>query len=215
MSSNADDLLKALYTAELKTESLSGTDLSRLLEITPSGVTRIVHKLHRDGKVEYKRYQAISLTSKGREEAASLIRKHRLWEMFLLKVLKMPWEEVHREAELLEHQTTNVLADRICVFLGHPRKDVHGQPIPDKNGKIQVSRAQIPISLAEAGKNYTILSISNESQRLLDYFRDIGLTVNAKISLLEKIEPDGSLIISIKGIKSILSPQMARNIFVE
>jgi DtxR family Mn-dependent transcriptional regulator len=215
MSVTADDLLKALFSAEIKGEKVAGTDLSELLGITPSGVTRLALKLAGEGMIEYQRYQGIELTRKGREAAAMLIRKHRLWEMFLFKVLKMPWEEVHTEAELLEHQTTDQMVERLDDFLGHPQYDPHGQPIPDRNGKVPSSKGQLRLSEVEPGKSYTVTRVSDRSQALINYFADIGLTLHARITVLDKIGMDGSLIVSVKNNKTIVSPAMAKNIFVE
>ncbi len=215
MSPSTDDLLKAIFLAELRGTRISASELARHLGISPPGITQMANRLQEDGLVEYRPYQPMTLTREGRELAAGIIRKHRLWEMFLHKALKMGWNEVHREAEMLEHQTSETLADRIDEFLGHPAFDPHGQPIPDKQGRVRTRKDILALSEAEPGNSYTVVGVTDKSDELMDFFTDIGLTLKSRIAVTGKISMDESVIISVKNNRTILSKTVAEHIYIQ
>ncbi|HDJ34020.1 MAG TPA: metal-dependent transcriptional regulator [Bacteroidetes bacterium] len=215
MSQSTDDLLKAIFLAELEGTSLSASELARHLDISPPGITQMANRLQEDGLVEYYPYRPMILTQKGRELAAGIIRKHRLWEMFMHKALKMGWNEVHREAEMLEHQTSDTLADRLDEYLGYPAFDPHGQPIPDKHGRVQARKDILVLSEAKPGNSYTVVGVTDKSDELMDFFTDIGLTLHCRITITGKISMDQSVIISVKNYRTIISKTVADHIYIQ
>ncbi|HDR88612.1 MAG TPA: metal-dependent transcriptional regulator [Bacteroidetes bacterium] len=215
MSPSTDDLLKAIFQAELRGASISASELARHLGISPPGITQMANRLQEDGLVEYRPYRPMTLTQEGRELAAGIIRKHRLWEMFLHKALKMGWNEVHREAEMLEHQTSDALANRLDEFLGHPAFDPHGQPIPDRHGRVRTRKDILALSEAEPGITYTVVGVTDKSDDLMDFFTDIGLTLKSRITVNGKISMDESVIVSVKNYRTILSKTVAEHIYVQ
>ena len=215
MSVSSDDMLKALFQAEVRGEPMSGSNLSRHLNISHPAVTRMAMKMAEEGLLVYRPYQPPGLSERGRELAAGLIRKHRLWEMFLFTALEMGWNEVHREAEQLEHQTSDFLAEKIDVYLGYPAFDPHGEPIPDKHGRIRSQKGAILLSDCEPGKDYVVVRVTDKSDALMDHFTDIGLKLQGRISVVDKVSLDQSVIVMVKNNKTILSQTIARNIFVE
>lgn len=215
MSPSTDDLLKAIFLAELRGTRISASELARHLGISPPGITQMANRLQEDGLVEYRPYRPMTLTQEGRELAAGIIRKHRLWEMFLHKALKMGWNEVHREAEMLEHQTSDALADRLDEFLGHPAFDPHGQPIPDRHGRVRTRKDILALSEAEPGNSYTVVGVTDKSDDLMDFFTDIGLTLKSRITVNGKISMDESVIVSVKNYRTILSKTVAEHIYVQ
>ncbi len=215
MSDHADDLLKALLQAEMKGSDLHGSELAQQLGMSPSGVTRLASRLKEAGLLDHRPYKPLLLTAVGREKAAGLIRKHRLWELFLQKSLNMGWNEVHREAEQLEHQTSEEMANRLDDYLGHPAFDPHGEPIPDRYGRIAPNPGICLLADAEPGRTYQVAGVTDRSDALMDYFTDIGLELNSKVRIIGTVELDGSLILSLGSHRSILSPAIARNIYVK
>ncbi len=146
----------------------STKDVAERLSIAPPSVTNMFARLQEMGLVEYERYRGASLTERGRGEALRLVRRHRLIETFLLEHLGYSWEEVHEEAERLEHAVSDEFTERLAEFLGHPDRDPHGDPIPTADGTLE-SDDSFPLGEAVVGQRVRIFKVSDESSPMLDY----------------------------------------------
>jgi DtxR family Mn-dependent transcriptional regulator len=135
-SISVEDYLLTIYRLQQDESPVSTTALAEYLEVAPPSVSGMLHKLDRAGLVSHERYRGAVLTPIGQEEALRLLRRHRLWELFLTRVLGFPQDEVHAEAHRLEHATSDVVTERLAAFLGHPDADPHGQPIPARQGTL-------------------------------------------------------------------------------
>ena len=174
----------------------------------------MISKLSKLGYIKNIPYKGFELTKKGESIALNLVRKHRLWEVFLLKELDYPWEKVHNEAENLEHASSDELIEKLDEYLGHPKFDPHGHPIPDKEGKIPLNKI-FPISELNVGEHAQVKQVSDENPEVLVYIAKVGLKLNDEIKIIEKINFDNSIQVHFKSGNIFLSEKLAKNIFVK
>lgn len=209
-----ENYLKTLYKLEDKqVKKVNNIALSKALDLNPATVLEMVRKLNTKKLVEILPDKTIQLTDKGKKKALSIIRKHRLWEVFLVEKLDYKWNEVHELAEQLEHIESDDLIKRLEAFLGHPTVDPHGDPIPDEHGKLKKVKTQ---SLADvtANKKVIIVSLGNSSNEFLKYMDKIGLAIGDAIQLSEVEDFDKSVTVLHKKASISLSNEAARNILV-
>jgi len=210
-----ENYLKIIFSREEETgKPISTTFLANKLNVTKAAITDMARRLAAEELIAYERYHGIRMLPKGKKLAVEVIRKHRLWELFLLKVLNMNWSEVHDEAELLEHTTSTKLINRIDKYLGHPKYDPHGDPIPNKNGRFPKTDGRINLLDAIEGKKYQVIRVDDSSKEVIDYLSEIGIKLGKEISV-KKILPDknGILIKNGRRIYS-LSDKIAASIFI-
>ncbi len=174
----------------------------------------MISKLSKSGYIKNIPYKGFELTKKGSAIAINLVRKHRIWEVFLVEQLNYTWENVHNEAENLEHASSDDLISRLEKFLEYPKFDPHGHPIPDTNGKIQEVET-IPASSLKTGDSAVIKQVSDESSEVLVYLSKVGLKLNDEIRVIEKINFDNSIQIHFRAGNIFLSEKLADNIFVK
>lgn len=211
-----ENYLKAVYSR--KTESGGGATTSELaekLEISNAAISDMAKKLSEQGLITYAKYKGMELTSKGEKLALKVIRRHRLWELFLIQVLGLSWSEVHDEAENLEHSTSDFLIDKIDEYLGYPKFDPHGDPIPQKNGTIPKTPEVIELKNAEVGVKYKIGRVNDSSSELINYLTKIGIKLAKEIEIVEKLSFDNSVIVKIDSKNHSLSEVVASNVFLE
>jgi DtxR family Mn-dependent transcriptional regulator len=212
---STEDYIKSIYQLRLRTGSaVSTSDLARHLKVGDGSVTDMVKRLSVKKLIHYVPYRGVTLTEEGMKLAMKTIRRHRLWEMFLVRHLGYSWDEVHEEAERLEHVTSVELESRLDRALGSPSADPHGDPIPTSEGEL----AEIlhrSLAESEVGVRYRIARVSDESPEALQYLMKLGLTLNKKIVIKQMIKFDGSVIVEWNKREVSLSGIMARNIFVE
>jgi len=214
-SISKENYIKAVYSlCQNNSGSVSTSALAAKLEITNAATSDMAKGLSKQGFIKYEKYKGVSLTQKGEKTAIEIIRKHRLWELFLMKSLELGWEEVHSEAEHLEHQTTEFLMNKIDDFLGNPKFDPHGEPIPQKDGTIPNMDAQIPLNKSKVGKEYVVKRVSDESKEVMDYFTEIGLNLNSKIKIKNFLKYDNSTIIELNDNVHSFSEKIGKRIFV-
>ncbi|MBX2966580.1 MAG: metal-dependent transcriptional regulator [Cyclobacteriaceae bacterium] len=214
LSLTEENYLKAIYhLSDGGTKSVLTNEIAESIQTRPASVTDMVKKLAVKNLITYEKYYGVKVTKHGKSEALTIIRKHRLWETFLVEKLGFDWGQVHDVAEQLEHIQSPLLIEKLDEFLGYPAADPHGHPIPDKHGKFHVSR-QIP--LAEATKKKTVArAVKNSSQSFLDYLSKIGIYIGATVQILERMEFDGSIEIMIDGKKKVyISKEASENILV-
>lgn len=210
-----EDYLTAIYRNLDDAGEIKPNLLAEKLEISNAAVTDMLRKLSRDGFVDYKKYKSIKLTSDGESYAKNMLRRHRIWEVFLHQSLGMSWDKVHEEAGKLEHSSSDQLINLLDEFLDYPEVDPHGYPIPDKNGKIKKSKSVVSISELNENDTAKIIRVNDDVKNLLSYISKIGITLGKEIFIKDKLEFDGSILIKIDGNEINLSNKIASNIFVE
>lgn len=213
MNKSLEDYLKNIYSLQLALGKVTNTILAEKLSISPAAVSDMISKLSKSGYIKNTPYKGFELTKKGEGIAINLIRKHRMWEVFLVKYLKFPWDKVHNEAENLEHASSDELISQLEDFLDFPKFDPHGHPIPDKHGKIPPEKL-ITASELNNGDVAVIRQVSDEYPEVLVYLTKVGLNLNDEIRVIEKINFDNSLSIHFKYGNLFLSEKLANNILV-
>lgn len=210
-----ENYLKTIYHLSLKDKKGIATNaISDVLKTKPSSVTDMLKKLSAKNMIHHVKYYGVNLTENGRLEALAIVRKHRLWEVFLVEKLKFNWDEVHEIAEQLEHIQSKILIEKLDSFLGHPTVDPHGDPIPDANGSIQ-SKPQKPLSLAFIKTTLTVVGLKETSASFLKYLDKAGIYIGCKIKIIEKVEFDGSMEILLENSKNItISEVVTTNILI-
>ncbi|MES1226725.1 MAG: metal-dependent transcriptional regulator [Bacteroidota bacterium] len=204
--------LYKLYTKEVK--KVNNTALSKELNLNPATVLEMVRKLTAKKLVKLMPDKSIQLTENGKRTALLTIRKHRLWEVFLVQKLHYNWNEVHELAEQLEHIESEDMIDRLEAFMGYPAFDPHGDPIPDRHGNLKTN-ASVPLSNSPSGKNYIVINLADTSDSFLHYLSKLGIKPGTKLKLTEHNQYDNSTTISIQKNSVQLSEKAARNILVQ
>ncbi len=212
-SRSKEDYLKNIYHIQEDGRKVNTGSLATALSISPASVSEMINKLSKQGLIDNTPYHGFELTVDGRKISLNLIRKHRLLEVFLQEHLHYEWDEVHEEAEKLEHVCSDMFINKIEEYLGFPKFDPHGDPIPDKELNIAPTHYKLLLN-TETGREYIIAKVKDSSIEILQYLTKIGIKLNTKIILSEKIEFDGSVVIIIEGKKNLLSKVMAEQIFV-
>lgn len=188
--------------------------ISDVLKTKPASVTDMLRRLSEKTFVNYIKYQGVTLTKKGRKEALQIIRKHRLWEVFLVQKLKFHWDEVHDIAEQLEHIQSSVLINRLDDFLGNPAFDPHGDPIPDQKGEITSRKKYLLCDMPVSFKG-VVVGMIETAPVFLQYLDRLGIGPGAKLSIIERIPFDGSLEIKLNEDRQlVISQEVAKNLYV-
>lgn len=215
VSLTEENYIKSIYSLSLAAGEVTVSELAKKLNVKLPTVTSMVKKLAVKKVVSYAPYQGIKMTDKGRKQALSIIRKHRLAELFLVKVMGMGWEEVHDIAEQLEHVESERFYDRIDKMLGYPKSDPHGEPIPDANGKVP-SKNRIALSDLKEGTTARISAVGNDEKSFLDHLNSKGLQIGDSVTVRKRDLFDRSLVIHTKTKKdTLLTHQVAERIWVE
>lgn len=210
-----ENYLKAIYKLiEKSGDVVSTNSIAKKMNTKAASVTDMLKKLAEKKLINYQKYQGVTLSSKGEKVALTIIRKHRLWEMFLVEKLDFKWDEVHDVAEQLEHINSEKLISQIDKFLNYPKSDPHGDPIPDVNGKLQIRKSK---SLASYTKNDCLImtGVVDHTASFLQYLDKSGMKLGNEIKIKEVVEFDKSLQIQInKKLSLFISNDVAKNILV-
>jgi len=203
------DYAKAIYTLEARSGSASTNELAALLDVRPGSVSGMLRKLSALGLVEHERYHGVRLTERGRRVALEVIRHHRLLELFLVESLGMTWDEVHAEAEVLEHALSEELEELIAAKLGDPTVDPHGDPIPTRELKLADTH---PPSLAELepGERATFVRVSDADPEMLRFLAERGILPGRDLELIERQPFDGPLFVRVGDDVHALGGTLAR-----
>jgi DtxR family Mn-dependent transcriptional regulator len=195
-SSSVGDYLKAIWELAVDSgkEVASTKGVAERLAVSAASVSNMFARLQEMGLVEHERYRGATLTESGRREALRLVRRHRLIETFLLEHLGYPWQEVHEEAERLEHAVSDGFTERLAEFLGHPDHDPHGGPIPSPDGILETDDS-FPLSRAVAGKKLRISKVRDEDAEMLDYLGDRNLVPGRLLTVREVRDLDGVVVV--------------------
>jgi DtxR family transcriptional regulator, Mn-dependent transcriptional regulator len=216
LSLTEENYLKAIYhLSDGGTRAVTTNEVAEAMSTKPASVTDMVKKLSTKKLIAYEKYYGVTVTKQGKTDALTIIRKHRLWETFLVQKLNFDWDQVHEVAEQLEHIHSPLLIEKLDELLGFPIADPHGHPIPDKNGKIHTG-PHIPLCDVSGKKTVTVEAVNvKESSSFLQYLSKIGVYIGAKLSILDKAEFDGSIEIMIDGKKKVfISKEASQNILV-
>ncbi len=208
------DYAKAIYTLESRHGSASTSELAALLQLRPGSVSGMLRKLSALGLVEHERYRGVRLTERGRGVALEVIRHHRLLELFLVESLGMTWDEVHAEAEVLEHALSDELEELIASKLGHPTVDPHGDPIPSRELELAETSAP-PLADLEPGETATFVRISDSDPEMLRFLGDRGIVPGTRLELVERQPFDGPLFVRVGRKVHPLGSVLARAMRVE
>ncbi len=205
LSYTEENYLKSIFHLGSKNEerSTSTNVIADDLSIKPATVTSMLKKLREKNYIIYERYGKVKLTETGRVQALQIIRKHRLWEVFLVDKLHFSWDEVHEIAEQLEHIQSSKLIDKLDAFLDYPKYDPHGDPIPDIEGRLKPI-SSLTLSDALVGKSYTVVAVNDSSAEFLKYLMQLKITLSAKLDILERIQYDQSLRIRVNNTHEIM-----------
>ena len=202
-SQTKENYLKAIFSISQKKDNISITELSEIMQVSKPTANSMVKKMQDKGWVVYEKYKPLKLTSKGQTEAALIVRKHRLAEMFLAKIMDFGWEEVHDIAEEMEHLQSTKLFDRMDEILGFPTEDPHGSPIPDKLGTI-IKPTYLNLTTLKEGEQAKLSGLTNSSKDLLMFLNKKNISLGTKFTV-EEIEPfDKSLKIKLQNKTSIM-----------
>ena len=215
LSSTEENYLKAVYKLSGSgRDQVSTNSLSEDLQTSAASVTDMVKKLHEKSLLDYERYKGVVLTPEGERIAKYLVRKHRLWEVFLVDKLGFRWDEVHEIAEELEHIHSPELIHRLDEFLQFPTRDPHGDPIPDADGNIPFAEKRA-LDALDAGQSGKLVGVTDTSAEFLQYLDRLGLELGVKLEVLERIAYDRSLILQSGSEKITVSQQVAQNLMVQ
>ena len=213
LSQSIEDYLKTIYILNSEGEGASTTNIAGALEVSSASVTNMVKKLAEMGLVKYESYKGATLTEAGKKIALEILRHHRLLELYLKEVMGYSWDEVHDEAEKLEHHISEQFEDKIAELLNNPIYDPHGDPIPSKDGEMP-TRAMLPLIDSELNKNYVIGRVKDQDPEVLRYLEAEGLLPGVEIQVTEKAPFDGPLTLSINGEKKVIGNAITRQIFL-
>jgi DtxR family Mn-dependent transcriptional regulator len=221
-STSEENYIKAIFHLQQADGTVTTNELAAELKTKPASVTDMMKKLKAKKLVHYEAYHGFRLALEGRKLALLIIRRHRLWEFFLAEKLKFSWEEVHAVAEDLEHVSSKKLIDKLDEYLGFPRFDPHGDPIPDANGKIETSR-QVCLQDLPLNTLAVVSHVSDQSSEMLELLGHKKIGIGTKLEVKRKFNFDNSLEIKIRQPKKMaaeqvpvnISEQLSKNIFAK
>ena len=216
ISFTEENYLKVIHRlSEATSEDISTNAVAELMQTKAASVTDMLRKLAEKGWVNYQKYQGVRLSAEGEKIALSIVRKHRLWEVFLVDKMGFNWDEVHEIAEQLEHIESDQLVNKLDEYLGFPKTDPHGDPIPNKEG-ILPELAYSHLSDIKTAKTCKLMGVAQDSAVFLQLLTKLNLSLGAKLDIQEINEFDRSIFVSINDAAPIfISHEVAKNILVK
>ena len=209
-----EDYLKAIYALAEIESPVSTSRLAEARQVKAGSVTNMLQRLAKLNLVNYEKHYGVTLTETGEKIALEVIRHHRLIELYLIEALGFSWDEVHEQADILEHVISEKLEERIAVALGHPTFDPHGDPIPAKDGTI-VSLTYQPLSRLTIGQSATVARIVDDDKSdLLRYLAELGLMPGTAVRVLETAPFDGPITLEIDGVKKVIGFSVAQQVLM-
>ncbi len=208
-----ENYLKALHMLANEKDQINVSDLSEILQVSTPTANSMAKKLHQSGLIIYEKYRPLVLTDKGKLEAAKVIRKHRLTEMYLVEKMGFGWEEVHEIAEQIEHIQSPEFFDRMDILLGNPSTDPHGSPIPDKDGHM-AERDYMRLSQCKEGDAVVLVALAFSSSEFLQYLNEKELKLGLTLEVLHKEDFDGSTTINYENNPSVTLSKMVSEILL-
>ncbi|WP_026754445.1 metal-dependent transcriptional regulator [Sediminibacter sp. Hel_I_10] len=216
MSVAIENFVKAIYKNDKHdVDDTKPGNIAKKLGISNAAATDMAKKLATKDLLHYQKYRALQLTEKGTKMALNVVRKHRLWEAFLFKMFDMSLHEIHHEAELLEHQTSDLLAEKISTYLGHPKFDPHGDPIPNAKGDITTIDTSISLSEATEGKTYIISRLMSDDKEFFDFCSQNGIKYRNSISITKQFSGSKMTQINTGSHTIVLNGDFTKIIYVD
>ena len=216
ISVSQENYLKAIYKLASREGVASNQAIASVLESTPASVTNMLRKLTEMGWIDYEAYRGATLTAAGNKRALELVRKHRLWEVFLVEKLQYDWDAVHPLAEELEHIGGEELVNRLDAFLGHPQYDPHGDPIPDSEGNIRKRQHVMAASELNVGQDFAVCGVRDSSSLFLQHLDRLGIELGKRYALTERLEFDNSMVWqAASGQTTTVSQEVASNVLIQ
>ena len=210
-----ENYLKSIFSVFMQTQNnVSTNEIANLLDTSPASVTEMIKKLQDKSLVIYEKYNGVRLSKLGEKKAIAIIRKHRLWETFLVNKLDFSWSEVHEVAEQLEHINSEKLTDKIDQLLNYPKFDPHGDPIPSKNGIFNFQE-RVSIFEMDVNEKGIIMGVSLDNKDFLDHLTKLKISIGTKVKVIEQIKFDQSMKISFASKTEHVSKEIAENILVK
>lgn len=215
LTHSEENYLKAIYHLSLiEDNGVSTNAIAQKMNTKASSVTDMIKKLSEKGFMNYQKYQGVSLTKEGKMTAKMVIRKHRLWEVFLVEKLDFSWDEVHIVAEELEHIKSEKLINKLDAFLGYPKEDPHGDPIPNAKGEVFISEKFL-LNEMEANQTCICVGVKDTSSEFLQYLDRQNIALGKAIVIRSKESFDNSMIIEVSNKSIMVSNKIANNILVK
>jgi len=216
LSRTEENYLKAIYKVSEKENGKVNTNaIAAITETSAASVTDMLKRLAEKNLVIYEKYKGVILTREGSQTATNLIRKHRLWEFFLVEKLNFSWAEVHDIAEELEHVQSDLLIEKLDSFLDHPKYDPHGDPIPNAQGIFTI-RAQHSLDNFDIGDSGTLLGVKEHDKDFLEYLNRLNIALGAELEIVEKHKYDGSMKIRVNSnAEHLISEKVSQNLLVK
>lgn len=211
-----ENYLKAIHKLSLNNQSevINTNAISNEMKTSASSVTDMLKRLSEKGLINYTKYKGVSLSKTGKRIAIRVVRKHRLWELFLVETLGFHWDEVHDIAEQLEHIKSPILTKRLAEFLNNPKFDPHGDPIPDEGGQLS-KRSELTLAELQVGEKGEVVGVKDSSAGFLQYLDGLRLGLGSKLELLSHEPFDDSRLVKLSGKKLTLSNKGSRNIYLK
>jgi len=210
---SVENYLKTIYNLQSSTTRVSTKELAAALGVSQPSVTSMLQSMSNEGLVEYRPYRGAILNEQGERMALQVIRKHRLIEMFLVETLGYSWDEVHDEAEALEHAISDLLAERIDTFLGHPQFDPHGDPIPTADGHVH-HRDVIPLHEVVPDMRVRVARVLDQAPDVLRHLTSLGIVPHVEVKVLKVLPFDGQMTILVEGSEVQISRTLASRLVV-
>jgi DtxR family Mn-dependent transcriptional regulator len=208
LSHTEENYLKAIYNLyKTPNKNISTSEIAEKLNTAPATVTDMMQKLAEKKLIKYEKYKGVGLSKSGATIAALIVRKHRIWETFLVNTLGFKWDEVHPMAEQLEHIQSDELINRIDQHLNYPKMDPHGDPIPDKNGIMPTLKTK-PLSDCFINNTVTVISMADQSTPFLKLIEHFKIELGSKINVIDKLVFDNSMEIKVDNDKSLMISQL-------
>jgi DtxR family Mn-dependent transcriptional regulator len=213
LSQSIEDYLKTIYKLGSEGKNSSTTRIAKAMDVSSASATNMIKKLAKMGLVDYQSYKGAALTKTGQKIALEVIRHHRLLELYLMEMMGYSWDEVHDEAEKLEHHISEQFEDKIAELLDHPTHDPHGDPIPTKEGIMPKMKAT-PLTDAVEGHSYLVSRVKDQDPELLRYLKKVGLLPGVKVKINEKAPFKGPITLNVEENEQVIGYDMAKNIFI-
>ena len=210
-----EDYLGVIYKYKDDNGEAKANVIAEKLQVSNSAVTDMLKKLSKDKYIKYQPYKGIRLTSTGEDYARKIVRRHRIWEVFLHQIVGIPWDKVHDEAHNLEHSASDELINRMEEMLNFPEFDPHGDPIPGKDGTFPVQKKTVSLSKLKKGDTGIVIRVNDFDNDFLNYLSKIGIDLKKEIIIKDVLEFDHSMLVKIDEKNVNISNTIATNIFVE